>query len=41
MSITAENSNADKLLQTDGKWRLNEVTKAQRELFEALGVNIQ
>ncbi|WP_400238221.1 IS1634 family transposase [Methanomethylophilus alvi] len=24
-----------------GKWRLNEVTKAQRELFEALGVNIQ
>jgi hypothetical protein len=24
-----------------GKWRLNEVTKAQRELFEALGVKIQ
>ena len=24
-----------------GKWRLNEVTKAQRELFGALGVNIQ
>ena len=24
-----------------GKWRLNEVTKAQKELFGALGVNIQ
>ena len=24
-----------------GKWRLNEVTKAQRDMFEALGINIQ
>ena len=24
-----------------GKWRLNEVTKAQRELFDALDIKIQ